>query len=85
MGIDFYLDCAPRGKPAPQVRRRALRRPAFAIGVRCHSRANGAGVIGSITVSGLAQREDHGLIVETLCALLGHDHATLALVHEDGE
>jgi uncharacterized protein (UPF0303 family) len=36
-------------------------------------------------VSGLAQREDHGLIVETLCALLGHDHATLALVHEDGE
>ncbi|CAN7285114.1 heme-degrading domain-containing protein [Caballeronia sp. LjRoot29] len=45
----------------------------------------GAGVIGSITVSGLAQRDDHELIVEALCALLGQDYAKLGLPHEDSE
>lgn len=39
----------------------------------------GAGVIGSLTVSGLAQRADHELAVEALCAELGHDYAKLAL------
>lgn len=42
----------------------------------------GAGVIGSITVSGLPDRQDHQLIVEGLCLQLGHDPAALALSTE---
>jgi len=39
----------------------------------------GAGVIGVIAVSGLPEREDHGIVVETLCVHLGLDARALAL------
>jgi uncharacterized protein (UPF0303 family) len=38
-----------------------------------------AGVIGSVTVSGLPQRSDHELAVEALCAELGRDYESLRL------
>jgi len=42
----------------------------------------GAGVVGSVTVAGLPQREDHNLVVEALCAMLGRDFAVLCLESE---
>lgn len=39
----------------------------------------GAGIIGSITVSGLPQRADHELVVEALCSLLHRDYNALKL------
>jgi uncharacterized protein (UPF0303 family) len=42
----------------------------------------GAGVVGSATVSGLPQRDDHNLVVEALCAMLGRDFAALKLAPE---
>ncbi|QXH53827.1 heme-degrading domain-containing protein [Pseudomonas fakonensis] len=42
----------------------------------------GAGVIGSVTVSGLPDRQDHQIIVDALCELLGHDRSALSLAAE---
>lgn len=43
-------------------------------------RVAGAGVVGSVTVSGLEGREDHGMAVEALCRVLGRDYTELRLV-----
>src|SRR5262245_11535189 len=42
-------------------------------------RVTGAGVIGAICVSGLPERQDHGLVVAALCDHLGLDREGLAL------
>jgi len=39
----------------------------------------GMGIVGAVTVSGLAQREDHNLVVEALCLVTGRDYSTLCL------
>jgi uncharacterized protein (UPF0303 family) len=39
----------------------------------------GSGVVGSVTVSGLPQRQDHEMVVEALCAELGLDYTLLRL------
>jgi len=45
-------------------------------------RVAGAGVVGSVTVSGLPMRADHELAVEALCGLLGRSYAELRLPPE---
>jgi uncharacterized protein (UPF0303 family) len=42
-----------------------------------------AGIIGSVTVSGLPQRDDHELIVEALCVETRQDFASLRLPPQD--
>lgn len=45
-------------------------------------RVAGAGVVGSATVSGLPMRQDHELVVEALCAVLGREYSELKLPPE---
>lgn len=42
-------------------------------------RVSNAGMIGSVTVSGLPQRADHELAVEAICGELGRDYESLRL------
>ena len=42
----------------------------------------GTGIVGTVTVSGIPQREDHNFVVELLSRFLGVDHAALALPPE---
>ncbi|MFP5208051.1 MAG: heme-degrading domain-containing protein [Acidobacteriota bacterium] len=42
----------------------------------------GAGIVGSVTVSGLPQRADHELVVEALCMLLRREYEVLRLKPE---
>lgn len=44
---------------------------------------SGTGVVGTITVSGVPQRQDHGFVVEQLCAFLGKNHDSLKLGPEE--
>jgi uncharacterized protein (UPF0303 family) len=46
-------------------------------------RVVGAGFIGSVTVSGLPQRQDHELVVEALCLELGKPYEELRLAVEE--
>ena len=39
----------------------------------------GAGMVGSVTVSGLPQRDDHNLVVEALCLFTGRDYERFRL------
>jgi uncharacterized protein (UPF0303 family) len=42
----------------------------------------GTGVVGSATISGLAQQADHELVVEALCGLVGRDYGEIKLGSE---
>ncbi|WP_244813586.1 heme-degrading domain-containing protein [Caballeronia sp. Lep1P3] len=44
-------------------------------------RVASVGVVGSVAVSGLPQRNDHQMVVEALCAVLGQSFAALSLDH----
>jgi uncharacterized protein (UPF0303 family) len=46
-------------------------------------RVASAGVIGSVTVSGLPQRADHEFVVEALCLETGQSYQSLRLAPED--
>ena len=45
-------------------------------------RVAGAGIIGSLTISGLPGRSDHGVAVDALCDYLGRDRTLFALPPE---
>ena len=60
--------------------RRALPQGDYAIaGGGFPIRVAGIGIVGAVTVSGLHERDDHGLVVAALCEVLGIDPAAHAL------
>jgi uncharacterized protein (UPF0303 family) len=42
----------------------------------------GTGIVGTVTVSGIPQREDHNFVAESLSQYLGVDYAAIALPNE---
>lgn len=42
----------------------------------------GTGIVGTVTVSGIPQREDHNFVIANLCEFLGQSHDELALAKE---
>jgi uncharacterized protein (UPF0303 family) len=42
----------------------------------------GTGIVGTVTVSGIPQREDHNFVIASLCEFLGQPHDELALAKE---
>ncbi|ASY64431.1 hypothetical protein SJ05684_c30070 [Sinorhizobium sojae CCBAU 05684] len=53
----------------------AITRPTAA----AFDRRQGTGCVGAVTVSGLPQRDDHNLVVEALCDVLGAKYDALKL------
>lgn len=74
--VVLEMDIAERLFPE----RRALPQADYAMaGGGFPIRVSGIGVVGAVTVSGLKERDDHEVVVRSLCEVIGLDAAALAL------